>query len=188
MLGAWSFARFGLEEMSSPLKQIAALPIVETAEGPLVLLITTRGRGRWTIPRGWPKPDMADADLAGQEAAEEAGVEGDIEPERLGSFEYTKRFHLFSWAKCRVDVYALRVRCQQLDWPEKAARKTLWVPPEEAASLVADDELSALLSDFFRQKAAQIAKWTRPLRFDTPPVENPAARLWRSARPRMTLL
>lgn len=149
-----SFARFGLEEMSSPLKQIAALPIVETAEGPLVLLITTRGRGRWTIPRGWPKPDMADADLAGQEAAEEAGVEGDIEPERLGSFEYTKRFHLFSWAKCRVDVYALRVRCQQLDWPEKAARKTLWVPPEEAASLVADDELSALLSDFFRQKAA----------------------------------
>lgn len=140
--------------MTSPLKQVAALPVVETDEGPLVLLITTRGRGRWTIPRGWPKPGMADADLAAQEAAEEAGVEGDVDPERLGSFEYTKRFHLFSWAKCRVDVFALRVRCQQLDWPEKAARKCLWVTPHEAASLVADGGLSALLSELFRQKAA----------------------------------
>jgi len=140
--------------MKSPLKQVAALPIVETDGGPLVLLITTRGRGRWTIPRGWPKPNLADAALAAREAVEEAGVEGDIESERLGSFDYTKRLHLFSWAKCRVDVFVLRVRCQQLDWPEKAARKTLWVSPEEAASLVADDELSALLSDFFRQMAA----------------------------------
>ena len=36
--------------MSEPLKQVAALPVVETEDGPLVLLITTRGRGRWTIP------------------------------------------------------------------------------------------------------------------------------------------
>src|SRR5665811_179624 len=55
-------------KMKPPLKQIAALPIVETAGGPLVLLITTRGRGRWTIPRGWPKPEMTDAELAAQEA------------------------------------------------------------------------------------------------------------------------
>jgi ADP-ribose pyrophosphatase YjhB (NUDIX family) len=58
--------------MASPLKQVAALPIVETAGGPLVLLITTRGRGRWTIPRGWPKLGLTDADQAAQEAAEEA--------------------------------------------------------------------------------------------------------------------
>jgi hypothetical protein len=51
--------------MALPLKQVAALPIVETARGPLVLLITTRERGRWTIPRGWPKPGLTDADLAG---------------------------------------------------------------------------------------------------------------------------
>ena len=113
--------------MSQPLKQIAALPVVETASGPLVLLITTRGRGRWTIPKGWPKPGVTDSELAAQEAFEEAGVEGDISPEPIGSFLYTKRFHLFSWAKCSVDVYALRIRCQVLDWPEKPARKAMWV-------------------------------------------------------------
>jgi 8-oxo-dGTP pyrophosphatase MutT (NUDIX family) len=140
--------------MSSPLKQIAALPVVETAEGPLVLLITTRGRGRWTIPKGWPKPGVADADLAAQEAAEEAGVEGEIDPRPMGAFGYTKRLHLFSWVKCQVEVYRLRARCQQLDWPEKAARKTRWVPPEEAASLVSDAELAAVLRDFSWAKAA----------------------------------
>lgn len=140
--------------MSTPLKQIAALPIVETAEGPLVLLITTRGRGRWTIPKGWPKPGLNDAELAAREAAEEAGVEGDVGSLPLGMFAYTKRLHLFSWVKCSVDVYPLHVRCQRLEWPEKAARKSLWLPPERAASLVAEAELAAVLRDFFRARAA----------------------------------
>jgi len=140
--------------MSPPLKQIAALPIVETAEGPLVLLITTRGRGRWSIPKGWPKPGLADADLAAREAAEEAGVEGEIGGEPLGMFGYTKRLHLFSWVKCNVHVYPLRVRWQRLEWPEKAARKTLWVSPEKAASLVAEAELAAILRGLSQARAA----------------------------------
>lgn len=140
--------------MSTPLKQVAALPVAETKDGPLVLLVTTRGRGRWTIPRGWPKPGVADADLAAREATEEAGVEGEVDARPLGAFDYTKRLHLFSWAKCTVDVYLLHARCQYLDWPEKSARKILWVSPEEAASLVADGKLAAVLRDFFRLKAA----------------------------------
>jgi 8-oxo-dGTP pyrophosphatase MutT (NUDIX family) len=140
--------------MALPLKQVAALPIVETARGPLVLLITTRERGRWTIPRGWPRPGLTDADLAAQEAAEEAGVEGEVASAPLGSYRYTKRLHSFSWVKCSVDVYTLHVRWQNLDWPEKAARKTRWITPDEAASLVADTELAAILRDFFHRKAA----------------------------------
>ena len=57
--------------MSEPLKQVAALPVVETEQGPLVLLITTRGRGRWTIPKGWPKLGMTDRAMAAKEAAAE---------------------------------------------------------------------------------------------------------------------
>jgi 8-oxo-dGTP pyrophosphatase MutT (NUDIX family) len=140
--------------MTPPLKQVAALPMVETADGPLVLLVTTRGRGRWTIPKGWPKPGVDDATLAAQEAAEEAGVEGDIGARPIGIFGYTKRLHLFSWAECQVHVYPLLVRCQQLDWPEGAARKTRWASPDEAASLVAESELATVLRDFFRQRAA----------------------------------
>jgi len=137
--------------MSQPLKQVGALPVVETASGPLVLLITTRGRGHWTIPKGWPKPGVADAELAAQEAFEEAGVEGDISPDPIGSFLYTKRFHLFSWAKCSVDVYALQTRCQALNWPEKPSRKAMWVAPDNAASIVRDVQLAAVLRDFAGQ-------------------------------------
>jgi ADP-ribose pyrophosphatase YjhB (NUDIX family) len=140
--------------MTPPLKQVAALPVVETKEGLLVLLVTTRGRGRWTIPKGWPKSGIADSDMAAQEAAEEAGVEGEVDARPLGTFGYTKRLHLFSWTNCIVDVYLLRARCQRLDWPEKSARRVLWVAREEAASLVADAELAAVLRELSRQKAA----------------------------------
>jgi 8-oxo-dGTP pyrophosphatase MutT (NUDIX family) len=131
-----------------PLKQIAALPIVETADGPLVLLITTRARGRWTIPRGWPKPGVPDAELAAREAFEEAGVEGNVGPEPIGRFLYTKRLHFFSWARCHVEVYMLTVGCQLLDWPERASRKTKWVALDEAPSMIRDTGLAGLLRDF----------------------------------------
>jgi 8-oxo-dGTP pyrophosphatase MutT (NUDIX family) len=139
---------------TSPLKQIAALPVVETADGPLVLLITTRARGRWTIPRGWAKPGVSDAELAAREAFEEAGVEGDIGAEPIGHFLYTKRLHLFSWARCDVEVYKLAVGCQLLDWPEKASRKTKWVGLDEAAAMIRDTGLAGLLRDFARRRRA----------------------------------
>lgn len=140
--------------MSEPLKQIAALPVVETPEGPRVLLITTRGRGRWTIPRGWPKPGMTDSEMAAKEAAEEAGVDGKIDKTPIGSYVYTKRLHFYSWAKCVVDVYRLRVKAHHLEWHEQASRKACWVSPDEAASLVADPELASLLRSLFCLEAA----------------------------------
>lgn len=140
--------------MSEPLKQIAALPVVETPEGPRVLLITTRGRGRWTIPRGWPSQGVSDSEMAAMEAAEEAGVAGKIDKTPIGSYTYTKRLHFYSWAKCVVDVYRLSVRTHRLDWQEKDARMVRWVTPDEAASLVADDGLASLLRSIFHLKAA----------------------------------
>ena len=89
--------------------------------------------GRWTIPKGWPKPGLEDAEMAAREAFEEAGVEGDISPAPSASYDYTKRLHLFSWARCSVDVYGLRTRCQELDWPEKQSRKLRWIEPDKAA-------------------------------------------------------
>ena len=130
------------------LKQVAALPFVETEASPLVLLITTRGRGHWTIPKGWPKPGVPDAELAAREAFEEAGLEGEIGARPIGSYLYTKRLHLFSWVRCSVDVYPLRVRCQELDWPEKSSRRAKWVPPREAASMVREVQLAEVLRDF----------------------------------------
>ncbi len=140
--------------MSRLLKQIAALPMVGIEGETHILLITTRGRGRWTIPKGWPKSGMADVDMAAKEAAQEAGVEGYIGAQPLGCFGYTKHLHLFFWARCHVEVYPLYVRVNRVQWREKAARKMCWAAPDEAASLVADTELASLLRSLFRSKAA----------------------------------
>jgi 8-oxo-dGTP pyrophosphatase MutT (NUDIX family) len=131
-----------------PLRQCAALAYIATASACLVLLITTRRRGRWTIPKGWRKLTMSDADLEAREALEEGGVEGKIGKEPLGTFDYTKRLHFFSWARCRVAVYPLRVDRQLLTWREKASRTVLWVPPERAAELVGERQLAELLRAF----------------------------------------
>jgi 8-oxo-dGTP pyrophosphatase MutT (NUDIX family) len=140
--------------MSEPLKQVAALPVVETEEGPLILLITTRGRGRWTIPKGWPKSGTSDRATAAKEAAEDAGISGKIGTSPIGSFAYTKRLHFYSWVKCVVDVFMLRVKTHELDWQEKDARKVRWASPDEAAALVSDSELASLLRNVFHLEAA----------------------------------
>ena len=131
-----------------PLQQFAALPYVEHPDGVLVLLISSRDTGRWVIPKGWPKSKLTPSGLAALEARQEAGISGDIATEPLGSYDYTKRLHLLSWARCRVEVFALRADVQALDWKEKPDRRQLWCPPRHAAALVREVGLSRLLVRF----------------------------------------
>jgi 8-oxo-dGTP pyrophosphatase MutT (NUDIX family) len=134
-----------------PMQQVAALAYVETPGAPLVLLVTTRGRGRWTIPKGWPKQKADDAAMAAREAFEEGGVGGEVSTAPFGTYEYSKRFHFFSWARCRATVYPLRVDRQFLAWPEKASRAITWVTADKAAKLVRDRHLADLLRDFAKR-------------------------------------
>nr|WP_141700801.1 hypothetical protein [Methyloceanibacter superfactus] len=80
--------------------------------------------------------------------------EGDVSPEPLGSYDYTKRLHLFSWTRCNVDVFGLEVRCQGLDWPEKQSRKLRWVAPDKAAGMVREAQLADVLRIFASLKRA----------------------------------
>lgn len=125
------------------MRQVAALPMVETKEGPLVLLITTRGRGRWTIPKGWPEKGLSDPNLAAKEGFEEAGVEAEVSTKPVGRFGYIKQFDFFSWAACAVEVYPLRVRVHRTQWREKGMRKMRWASPKDAAALVTEEPVSA---------------------------------------------
>lgn len=127
------------------LRQVGALPFVEIESGLLVLLITTRGLGRWTIPKGWPKPGLSDAEMAAREAFEEAGIIGEIGPKPIAEYRYIKRLHMLSWARCTVDVYPLRARCQHLAWPEQGSRRSLWIAPCQAAAKVRESQLAKVL-------------------------------------------
>ena len=105
-----------------------------------VLLITSRRRRRWTLPKGIVERGMTAAASAAKEAYEEAGVRGDVGSVPLGAYDYRK------WGgTCRVEVYPLRV-LEELDaWPEAHERERRWLPLAEAIDAVRKDDLRRLL-------------------------------------------
>lgn len=129
--------------------QVAAIPVRWVDGKPEVLLITTRGRGAWIVPKGWALMDCLAAECAEREAFEEAGVTGQIEPYSLGTFEYWKKS---KQGKVFFDVtaYALHVEHVVADWPERATRKRAWFPPDVAAQLTGNPGLAELIRSAVR--------------------------------------
>jgi 8-oxo-dGTP pyrophosphatase MutT (NUDIX family) len=73
--------------------QYAALPFRRRNDSRTeVMLVTSRGTGRWIIPKGWPMKRKAPYAAAAREALEEAGVVGQIGKEPIGSFSHKKLF------------------------------------------------------------------------------------------------
>jgi 8-oxo-dGTP pyrophosphatase MutT (NUDIX family) len=138
--------------------QYAALPYRPTgASGTEVMLVTSRGRQRWIIPKGWPHSGRAPCDSAAREAFEEAGVLGLVGRRSLGSFRYKKRLKKGRVTVCDVHVFPLNVVRQRLQWPEKNQREIKWVSVTEAAEAVQN----ARLREIIRRWAQKIAapKW-----------------------------
>jgi len=123
--------------------QVAAIPLRWIEGAPQVLLVTTRGRGQWIVPKGWPLGDYPDCESARREAFEEAGVTGRIETYSLGSFEYWKGEGK-KRAFFEAHAFALHVDEVLTDWPERKARTRCWFTVQNAANLVRPD-LSALI-------------------------------------------
>lgn len=110
---------------------------------PQVLLITSRGRGRWIIPKGWPMDKTSPEDAAAIEAYEEAGVLGLAHPLCLGIYSYQK-----GDLPCVVSVFAVEVQRLLRRFPEAGERKRQWFAPMEAAALIDSHELSQILAAF----------------------------------------
>jgi len=72
------------------LLQVGALVYRHEGDEIQFLLITSRGTGRWIIPKGWPMPGCTLAAAASREAYEEAGICGAIEAKVCGSYDYEK--------------------------------------------------------------------------------------------------
>ena len=77
--------------MKPLLQQAGVIPYRFEAGALQVLLITSRGSGRWVIPKGGIEKGFSPAQAAAREAYEEAGVKGRISDAPLGSFTYSKR-------------------------------------------------------------------------------------------------
>ena len=119
-----------------------------------VLLVTSRDTGRWVLPKGWPMKGRKPRSAAKREALEEAGVVGRIGKRSIGTFHYAKRLADGELVTCEVHVFPLAVIRQRKRWPEQRQRALRWFAPEEAAQVVQEPELAALLEAFAATKVA----------------------------------
>jgi 8-oxo-dGTP pyrophosphatase MutT (NUDIX family) len=110
------------------------------------LLLTSRETHRWVIPKGWPMKGRKPAEVANQEAYEEAGLIGQIVGKKpVGNFHYEKRLAKRA-VLCQVRVFLFRVERQLDDWPERKARETRWVDADDAAAMVEEGGLAEIIS------------------------------------------
>jgi len=126
--------------------QTGALPWrLAPKNGIEVLLVTGRRSGKWTIPKGWPMPGKSLAEAAEQEAFEEAGVKGTIDPRPIGTFRHVKQLNIAGDIEVDIVVHPLWVDRQLEKWPELGQRKRKGFKPKEAAKRVDSPELSEMI-------------------------------------------
>ena len=139
--------------------QVAALCYRGAGPEMEVLLVTSRGTGRWIIPKGWPINGLQTSEAALQEAWEEAGVRNSNAPsEPIGTYTYDKVMRAGLPVPVETLVYPVKVKETSYDFPEAHERKRKWVSPEAAADLVREGELKVILrqmTNLFPQNAQQ---------------------------------
>lgn len=113
-----------------------------------ILLVTSRGTGRWIVPKGWPVPGQTPVGSAETEAFEEAGVEGESHPVCVGLYSYNKVYEGRPSLPCVVSLYAIRVKRLLRKFPEADERKRKWFSPKRAAALVDEEELKQIIRRF----------------------------------------
>ena len=122
--------------------QSGVLP-VRIQEGSLqVLLITSRRKKHWVIPKGIIEGDLSPQESALQEAYEEAGIRGAVESVSLGKFQYKK------WGgTCTVQVFLMQVEEELETWPEDYFREREWLDLDTAQARVDIPGLKKLLGE-----------------------------------------
>ncbi|MFC3580961.1 DUF47 family protein [Sphingomonas hylomeconis] len=150
-----------------PIRQIAALPYrtagTATDATVRVMLVTSRGTGRWVIPKGNIDAGMAPHAAAAGEAEEEAGVCGAVCPTRLGSYRYRKRRSNGASLMVDVDVFPLAVTRELDSWKEQEQRERRWFSLAEAAAAVDEPDLRDLIRSFATAEFTAAARRTTML-------------------------
>lgn len=126
--------------------QVAALCYRQRDGRVEVLLITSLHNRRWILPKGWPMKGRNASEAAAAEAWEEAGVVvARLGRAPLGAFRYTKRIRGGAGMPCETIVFPVEVESLSDDFPQSARRERRWASPEEAAQLLEERELRALV-------------------------------------------
>jgi 8-oxo-dGTP pyrophosphatase MutT (NUDIX family) len=142
-------------------KQFAALPFRLDKSELRVMLITTRRKRRWSVPKGSPMRNKEPHLTAALEAYEEAGLVGIVATRALGSFKHRKRKGDRK-RTMNVAVFPMKVHGRERWWPEKGEREAIWVSPKTAARLVHKAQLRRLIARFAAQRAREASSPLNP--------------------------
>ena len=137
--------------------QYAALPWRKVKGKIEILLITTSNARLWIVPKGWPIEGLTPSESAAQEALEEAGLEGEIAAEPLGTFRHHKLAKSGETILCTVHLFPMEVTGQKQTWPEKHVREIRWFSVEEALARIKHPNLRRLIMKFVKSPG-QLAK------------------------------
>lgn len=122
-----------------------------THQGEIQILIVRSSSGRhWVVPKGIADPGLSRQASALKEAYEEAGIEGMITGETLGTYSYEK------WgAECSVEVFAMRVQKElpEHEWQE-THRGRRWVTARDARVVLKERALAPMIDALLEREAA----------------------------------
>jgi 8-oxo-dGTP pyrophosphatase MutT (NUDIX family) len=131
---------------AEPKVQVGAIPFRRRADGAIeIMLVTTRETQRWIVPKGWPIRGLKGHETAAREAMEEAGLIGEIGRKPVGRYTYWKR-KPDHFILCKVRLYLLEVKQQLPVWPEQDQRRCLWFTQADAADLIDEPALGAIVA------------------------------------------
>lgn len=122
--------------------QVSVIPYRPAGDDIEFCLITSTKTKKWGFPKGTIKPDQTPLDTATRQALKEAGVEGEIAEEPVGSFKYVK------WEELQeVLVLMMHVTTFHDDWPDSGRRERQWVKVDQAVNLLTKADYQKLVKE-----------------------------------------
>ncbi|MGE3808656.1 MAG: NUDIX hydrolase [Gemmataceae bacterium] len=125
---------------NSTIRQAGVIPI---RSGRICLVTSSSGR-RWVVPKGCIESGQTAGEAALQEAWEEAGLIGVLQPEPIGSYVYQKcsMLHL-------VTMFVMDVTKVHDDFPEADLRSRQWSTVNRALVTLDEPGLCRLIRKIY---------------------------------------
>ena len=121
-------------------KQVAVIPARRMEDGVVqVCLIRRKTSAKWSVPKGYIERGQDRTQAALAEAHEEAGLDGRLTGDAIGTYEYDK-----GPVRLTVAVYVMKVIEERTSWPEMRWRERRWYSIEEAGALLRRHQIWAL--------------------------------------------
>ncbi len=115
---------------------------VIAVSGGRICVVSSRGGKRWVVPKGCLEPGKSAAEIALQEAWEEAGLVGVLQPEPIGTYFYEK-----AGSTCHVTLFLMTVTDRADRWPEQDFRERCWLNSAQALLRIEDASLRELIRE-----------------------------------------